>query len=82
MAIGRFSRPHPLNEEPWQLDDGHSQPLALLRVRTTALACQPEPPALVLNEASCYHFRVLDPRGFATLSATMNVATIGHRYHI
>jgi hypothetical protein len=27
-----------------------------------ALSRQPEPPALVLNEPSCYHFRVLDPR--------------------
>src|SRR5438874_726561 len=25
-------------------------------------ARQPEPSALVLNESSCYHFRVLDPR--------------------
>jgi len=25
-------------------------------------APQPEPSALVLNESSCYHFRVLDPR--------------------
>jgi hypothetical protein len=33
-----------------------------LRDWTTALASQPEPPALVLNEPSCYHFRVLDPR--------------------
>ena len=29
---------------------------------TTALASQSEPPPLVLNEPSCYHFRVLDPR--------------------
>jgi hypothetical protein len=33
-----------------------------LRDWTTALARQPEPPALVTNEPSCYHFRVLDPR--------------------
>src|SRR6266571_1608296 len=26
------------------------------------LAREPEPPALVLNELDCYHFRVLDPR--------------------
>ena len=53
-----------------------------LRDWTTALARQPEPPTLVLNESSCYHFRVLDPRVAATLSATMNVATIGHCYYI
>ena len=33
-----------------------------LRDWTTALASQTEPPALVLYEPSCYHFRVLDPR--------------------
>jgi len=26
------------------------------------LARQPEPPALILDELTCYHFRVLDPR--------------------
>ena len=26
------------------------------------LACQSEPPAVVLDEPSCYHFRVFDPR--------------------
>jgi hypothetical protein len=46
------------------------------------LAREPEPPALVLNELDCYHFRVLDPRVFATLSATRDAATIGHRSHI
>jgi len=25
-------------------------------------AGQPEPPALILNEPSCYHFRAFDPR--------------------
>ena len=45
------------------------------------LTRQPEPPALVLNEPSCYHFRVLDPRVFAILSAIMNVVTIGHCSH-
>jgi hypothetical protein len=34
----------------------------LWRDWTTALTRQPEPPALVLNELGCYHFRVLDPR--------------------
>ena len=29
-----------------------------VRARSTR---QPEPPALVLNEPSCYHFRVFDP---------------------
>jgi hypothetical protein len=48
----------------------------------SSLTRQPEPPALVLNEPSCYHFRVLDPGGSATLSATLNVATIGHCSHI
>jgi hypothetical protein len=46
------------------------------------LTRQPEPPALVLNEPSCYHFRVLDPRVFAIVSATLNVATIGRCSHI
>ena len=45
-------------------------------------ARQPEPAALVQDEPGCYHFRVLDPRVFAILSATMNVITIGHCYHI
>ena len=27
-----------------------------------SLTRQAQPPALVLNEPSCYHFRVLDPR--------------------
>lgn len=44
-------------------------------------ARQPEPSALVLNESSCYHFRVLDPRAFAAVSATLNVATIGCCYY-
>src|SRR5207253_2291471 len=26
------------------------------------LACQSKPPAVVLKEPACYHFRVLDPR--------------------
>ncbi len=46
------------------------------------LTRQPEPPALVLNEPGCYHFRVLDPRESAILSATMNVITIGPCSHI
>jgi hypothetical protein len=33
-----------------------------LRDWTTALARQSEPPTLVLNEPSCYHFRAFDPR--------------------
>ena len=41
-------------------DDGRS--LATCAPSTTASARQPEPPTLVLNEPSCYHFRVLDPR--------------------
>ena len=45
-------------------------------------ARQSKPSAIVLNEPSCYHFRVLDPRGFATLSATRDAATIGHFYYI
>ena len=44
---------------------------------TTLLARQLEPPALVLNEPSCYHLRALDPRIFAILSATMAAVTIG-----
>jgi hypothetical protein len=53
-----------------------------LRDRTPALASQPEPPALVLDQPSCYHFRVLDPRASASSSATMAAVTIGHCYHI
>ena len=44
-------------------------------------AGRPEPPTPVLNEPSCYHFRVLDPRVFAILSATLAAVTIGHCYH-
>ena len=32
------------------------------REHFVSLTGQPEPSALVLNEPSCYHFRVLDPR--------------------
>ena len=46
------------------------------------LTRQPEPPALVTSESGCYHFRVLDPRVFATLSVTCDAATIGHCYHM
>jgi hypothetical protein len=49
--------------------------------RTTVLASQSQPPALVLNEPSCYQFRALDPRVFAILSATLAAVTIGHCYH-
>ena len=41
------------------------------------LSRQPEPPTPVLNEPDCCHFRVLDPRVFAILSATVTVITIG-----
>lgn len=34
----------------------------LLEGAPRSSARQPEPPALILNEPSCYHFRVLDPR--------------------
>jgi hypothetical protein len=53
-----------------------------LQARLQALARQPEPPALVQNEPGCYHFRVLDPRVSVIGAATLNVATIGHCYHI
>jgi hypothetical protein len=46
------------------------------------LTREPEPSALVLNEPRCYHFRVLDPRGFAILPATLAAVTIGRCYHI
>ena len=46
------------------------------------LTRESEPPALVQNEPSCYHFRVLDPRVFAILSVTSDAATIGHCYHL
>jgi hypothetical protein len=45
-------------------------------------ARQPEPPTLVQNEPSCYHSRVVDPRVFAILSATLAAVTIGHCYYI
>ena len=45
------------------------------------LTRQLEPAAFVLNEPSCYHFRVLDPRVFAVLSATSDAVTIGHCSH-
>jgi hypothetical protein len=48
----------------------------------SSLTRQPEPPALVLNEPSCYHFRMLDPYVFASLSATSDAATIGRCSHI
>src|SRR5438309_7747788 len=35
------------------------------------LTRQPEPPAVVLNEPSCYHFRVLDPRLTLRFSADL-----------
>jgi len=38
-----------------QVEDGVS-------VLATALTHQPEPSAPVLNQPSCYHFRVFDPR--------------------
>jgi hypothetical protein len=59
---------------------GILQPLAIC-AGTTALARQPKPPAL-LNQPSCYHFRIVDPRVFAILSATTTAVTIGHCYHI
>ena len=34
-----------------------------------------EPPALVPNEPSCYHFRVFDRRGFAIISVTVAAVT-------
>ena len=63
---------------------GCSQPLALLRDRRSSLLLtrEPEPAALVQDEPGCYHFRVLDPRVFAILSATLAAVTIGHCYYI
>jgi hypothetical protein len=56
---------------------------ALLRAEILlGLAREAQPPALVLNEPGCYHFRVLDPRVFAILSATLAAVTIGHCYYI
>ncbi len=48
----------------------------------SSLTRQPQPPTLVPKEPSCYHFRVLDPRVFAILSATLAAVTIGRCYHI
>jgi hypothetical protein len=59
----------------------HSLP-ATCATETTASAGQLKPPTLVLNEPSCYHFRVLDPSASATLSATIAAVTIGHCYHM
>jgi hypothetical protein len=42
----------------------------------------PQPAAIVLDQLTSYHFRVLDPRVFAILSATRDAVTIGHCYHI
>src|SRR3989442_15127058 len=50
--------------------------------RPSALARQPKPALLILDDPNRYHFRVLDPEVSAILSATMNVVTIGHCYHI
>ena len=44
-------------------------------------SCQTEPPTPVLNEPSCYHFRVPESRVFAIVSATSDAVTIGHWYH-
>src|SRR5947209_10855511 len=52
-------------------DDGRS--LVTCATRRRRLARQPEPPTLVLNEPSCYHFRALDSRVSAVRSSTMNV---------
>jgi hypothetical protein len=49
---------------------------------SACLTRQPEPPALVLNNSSCYHFRAIDPPRCARLSATTPLAIIGHCYHI
>ena len=38
----------------------------------------PQPTAPVLNDPSCYHFRVLEFRVYAILSATSDAAMIGH----
>jgi hypothetical protein len=58
---------------------GILQPLAIC-AGTTALARQPKPPAL-LNEPSCYHFRIVDPRVLAMNSATiaaLGLLRLGH----
>jgi hypothetical protein len=76
--MGRFSASHFLSRKrPLRFDDWYSQALAICATGQERLARQPEPPALVLNEPSCYHFRVRDPR----VSATLAAVTIGHCYH-
>jgi hypothetical protein len=65
-----------------RFDDRRSRPLAICATRQQRLARQLEPPTRVLNEPDCYHFRVLDPRVFAILSATLAAVTIGHCYYI
>jgi hypothetical protein len=44
--------------------------------------CNPQPPALVLHKPAHCHTRTVDSRVFAILSATSDVATIGHCSHI
>jgi hypothetical protein len=73
-------RPSLFKEEALRFADG-IRSLSRSAGWTTALAGQPEPSALVTREPSCYHFRVLDPRVCAILSATIAAVTIGHCYH-
>ena len=47
------------------------------REHFVSLTRQPQPPALIQNEPSCYHFRAFDPRVFAIHCATRAAVTIG-----
>ncbi len=65
MPLTRAERPKSLIP-PVDVQMNGTLPVGSLLLLTR----QPEPPTLVLEEPSCYHFRVLDPRVAATLSAT------------
>jgi hypothetical protein len=58
-SLGRFSRRHAFQEKPWSFDDGF-HPRDWL-TRQPRFASRPQPLMVILNDPSCYHFRVLDP---------------------
>jgi len=58
---------------------------ASLATRATgprSLASHPKPPALVLNEPTCYHFRALDPTVSLSRALICALAGIGDCYRI
>jgi hypothetical protein len=70
----------PTCERAQQVDDAAAKRIRRARPggRLLLIGHKAEPSALLLDDSTCYHFRILDPRVFATLAA----ATIGHCYHI